>query len=40
MWIYFVLKLLGIKYVEQIEQEEIAFFGKKNVRGIAYPEGK
>lgn len=36
----FCPEIVGIKHLEQIEQEAIAFFGKKNVTGIDYPAGK
>lgn len=36
----FCTKIVGIKHLEQIEQEAIAFFGEKNVTGIVYPAGK
>ncbi len=36
----FCPEIVGIKHLEQIEQEAIAFFGEKNVTGIDYPADK
>jgi|SRR5690554_5173732 len=36
----FCPEIVGIKHLEQIEQEAMAFFGEKNVTGIVYPAGR
>jgi hypothetical protein len=36
----FCPEIVGIKHLEQIEKEVIAFYGDKNLSGIDYPAGK